>query len=87
MRGVLAIAEPEPTGDPVWDASLAALVTWRLGEGGLPAPTWATDSSRVLPKPLPLLVDPADPIPTLADVPVEFAARGVFAWRDTFASV
>jgi hypothetical protein len=29
VRGVLGLAEPETTRDPLWDA---ALVAWRLGE-------------------------------------------------------
>ncbi len=36
VRGVLGLAEPEPTGDRVWDAALAALVDFRLREEGLP---------------------------------------------------
>ena len=30
VRGILALAEPEPTGDRLWDAAIAALVAWRL---------------------------------------------------------
>lgn len=87
VRGVLGIAEPEPTGDRAWDAALAALVDLRLSEEGLPTPAWVDAPNRRLRSPRALDVDPADPIPTPEDVPVEFLERGVLFWRDTLASV
>ena len=87
VRGVLGLAEPESTKNPVWDAALAALVAWRLGEEGLPVPEWVDASSRFLAQSKVLTVDPADPAPPSAEVPEEFARRGVLMWRDTFASV
>jgi hypothetical protein len=87
VRGVLALAEPESTKDAVWDAALAAVVAWRLGEENLPSPKWVNTRNRFLDSPRTLEVDPADPIPPASEVPAEFAKRGVLAWRDTFASV
>lgn len=87
VRGVLGLAEPESTKDPVWDAALASLVAWRLREEGLPAPEWVNSPSRFLRAPRTLDVDPADPVPPASEVPAEFAERGVLVWRDTFASV
>jgi transcriptional regulator with XRE-family HTH domain len=87
LRGVLGLAEPELTKDPVWDAAIAGLVAWRLREEGLPAPEWVNSPSRFLRAPRALDVDPADPIPSASEVPEEFAERGVLVWRDTFASV
>jgi len=87
VRGILGLAEPEPVGDPTWDAAIAALVAWRLREEGLPVPAWVDGSSRVLAAPRLLAIDPADPLPPASEVPAEFAARGVLVWRDTFASV
>ena len=87
VRGVLGLAEPEPTRDRVWDAALAALVAWRLGEEGLPLPAWVEAPGRRLPAPAALVIDPADPAPPSDEVPATFAERGVLAWRDTFASV
>ena len=87
VRGILGLAEPESTKDPVWDAAIAALVAWRLGEEGIPLPTWVDDRERFLGEPRTLEVDPADPVPPHSEVPAEFAKRGVLAWRDTFASV
>ncbi|NYE20026.1 helix-turn-helix domain-containing protein [Microbacterium immunditiarum] len=87
VRGVLGLAEPESTGDRAWDATIAALVTWRLREDGLPTPPWVDDPDRYLATPATLAVDPADPTPPLSEVPEDFARRGVLAWRDTFASV
>lgn len=87
VRGVLGLAEPEPTGDRAWDAALAALVELRLGEEGLPAPAWVDGPNRRLTVPRSLDVDPADPTPAPDDVPAEFLKRGVLVWRDTLASV
>ncbi|GGD64569.1 helix-turn-helix domain-containing protein [Microbacterium murale] len=87
VRGVLGLAEPEPTGDRAWDAALAALVELRLSEEGLPAPAWVDGTNRRLRVPRSLDVDPADPIPAPDDVPAEFLKRGVLVWRDTLASV
>lgn len=87
VRGVLGLAEPEPTGDRAWDAALAALVDLRLSEEGLPAPAWVDAPTRRLGAPRTLGVDPADPIPSPGDVPGEFLERGVLVWRDTLASI
>ncbi|GHD82959.1 hypothetical protein GCM10007394_20790 [Salinibacterium amurskyense] len=87
VRGVLGLAEPESTRDPVWDAALAALVAWRLADEGIPLPQWVDLPNRFLSKHRALDVDPADPVAPLADVPAEFSKRGVLAWRDTFESV
>jgi len=87
VRGVLGIAEPESTRDPVWDAAIAALVAWRLGDEGVPLPPWVDLQSRILNSHRILEVDPADPVPPLSEVPAEFAKRGVLAWRATFESV
>jgi transcriptional regulator with XRE-family HTH domain len=87
VRGILGLAEPESTGDPVWDAAIAALVAWRLGAEGIPLPAWVDQQGRFLVEPRTLEVDSADPVPPRSEVPDEFAERGVLAWRDTFASV
>lgn len=87
LRGILGLAEPESTKDTAWDAAIAALVAWRLDEEGLPLPAWVDEAERFLAEPRTLEVDPADPVPSHSEVPVEFAKRGVLAWRDTFASV
>lgn len=87
VRGVLGLAQPESTRSAVWDAALAGLVAWRLGEERVPLPVWVDDPGRHLKEPRTLEVDPADPIPAESDVPEELLRRGVLVWRDTFASV
>lgn len=87
VRGVLGLAEPEPTRHPVWDAAIAAVVARRLREEGLPTPDWVDAPNRHLDRPQQLRVDAADPVPPASEVPQEFAERGVLMWRDTFASV
>jgi transcriptional regulator with XRE-family HTH domain len=87
VRGILGLAEPESTKDPVWDAALAAIVAWRLRDEGLPTPDWVDAPRRFLATPRGLGIDVADPIPPDSEVPAEFSKRGVLVWRDTFASV
>lgn len=87
VRGILGLAEPESTRDPVWDAAIAALVSWRLRDEGIPVPAWVDLPSRFLASGQILQVDLADPVPPLSEVPAEFAKRGVLAWRATFESV
>lgn len=87
VRGVLCLAEPESTGDPAWDAALAALVALRLNEERLPRPEWVDAEDRRLSSPRTLAVDAADPLPAEDDVPAEFFDRGVLIWADTLASV
>ena len=87
VRGILGLTEPEPTGDHMWDAAIAALVAWRLNQENIPLPGWVNNPDRALTEPVVFRVDPADPAPERDDVPNEFAERGVFAWADTFASV
>jgi transcriptional regulator with XRE-family HTH domain len=37
---LLLVAEPPRSVDPTWDAALAGIVEWRLGQAGLPSPEW-----------------------------------------------
>ncbi|WKK73443.1 hypothetical protein Q0F99_04990 [Rathayibacter oskolensis] len=87
VRGVLAVTAPESTGQKVWDAAIAALASWRLGQEGVPLPEWVAEPSRTLSRSRVLRIDPADPVPGADDVPEAFLQHGVLVWRDTFASV
>lgn len=86
-RGILGLSEPATTGNEVWDAAIAALVSWRLNEESLPLPNWVDDPKRFLSKNHVLIFDPADPLPTETDTPDEFLKRGVLVFEDTFRSV
>lgn len=87
LRGVLAIAEPELIGRPVWDAVIAGLVEWRLEEEGLPFPEWTSKPERILRRTRAFIVDPADPLPPPEVTPEAFRRRGVLVWPDMFESV
>lgn len=87
IRGALCLAEPELTGFAEWDAALAALVEMWLRDEQLPLPLWVHAPERSLSEKSVLRVDPADPEPTIDDVPQEFLNRGVLVWRETLASV
>ncbi len=43
----LVLAEPAATGDPAWDAALAAIVEYRFNQAGLVPPAWVFDQQRV----------------------------------------
>jgi transcriptional regulator with XRE-family HTH domain len=51
LRVALTVTPPPPTGDPRFDAFLAALVEHRLAEERLPRPAWTCDAHRVLTEP------------------------------------
>jgi len=87
LRGVLAVAEPELIGRPVWDAVIAGLVEWRLGEEGLPFPAWTGKPERRLRRTRAFIVDPADPLPQSEATPEPFLLHGVLVWPDMFESV
>ncbi len=84
---VLTVVEPPSTGERLWDAAIAGLVAWRLGEHGSQLPAWVSSPERKLLIAEPLSADTADPIPEEKDVPGEFWARGVLVWAETFRSV
>ena len=87
LRGVLAVAEPELIGLPVWDAVVAGLVEWRLEEEGLPFPEWTGKPERILRRTRAFIVDTADPLPPPEATPEAFRRRGVLVWPDMFESV
>jgi len=75
-RVVLCAFPPEPTGDELYDAALAALVEYRLGELSAPLPSWVDaaprlELSRVLSE------SPYVTAASLDGVPECFARRGV----------
>jgi hypothetical protein len=82
QRSVLGISAPEPIGNQVWDAALAGLVAWRLTDENTPLSPWVDKSRFFLPLPRNLGIDRADPVPEAADIPPEFARRGVLVWAD-----
>lgn len=75
---VLLTATPPRRITPEWDAALAALVEWRLGEKGAPIPSWVAetpglDAGHWAPWPSIRAVD-AD----IALVPAPFLRRGIW---------
>jgi len=76
-RYLLALAEPQTTGAPTWDAALAALVEHRLAALSLPAPRWTDAVERFLPQDWVLSGGPYI-VPVEADeTPSAFRRRGV----------
>ena len=86
-RIALALPEPPSTAVPHWDAAIAGLVSYRLGQEGLPAPSWTSASSSRLDHEWTLNAG-RYVIPVDRDrVPREFLDRGVLVDRDTLESV
>jgi len=79
--------EPQPTGSAPWDAALAALVDFWLGESGLPKPDWVESPSRFLTEPATPHLGQYDLSPDRADVPPEFFRRNILIERRTLRSV
>lgn len=86
-RVVLGIAEPHSTGSAAWDAALAALVDYWLGQSKLPKPDWINATSRTLSSPAAPQLGRYDLEPLLDDVPREFRKRNVLIERRTLRSV
>jgi len=78
------LAEPPPagTGDPRWDALLAAAVRRECRRRGLPAPAW-TDVPPLRPWWFPLLPSPRLAARTMQRTPVDFSVQGI--WLDANA--
>lgn len=75
-RVVLSAFPPEPTGDELYDAAIAALVEHRLLEASAPLPDWVTAAPRLRESRL-LTDSPYVTESELGAVPTSFARRGV----------
>ncbi|MER3388572.1 MAG: helix-turn-helix transcriptional regulator [Microcella sp.] len=85
-RVVLTAYPPEPTGDALYDAALAGLTEYRLGEVGAPLPPWV-DSATQLDEPRVLSDSRYVTASSLGTIPDEFARRGVLIDAESLRSV
>jgi len=76
-RLALCITEPAPTGSKRWDAALAGLVSYRLRQEGIAAPSWANEPSRFLGKVWNISEGTVYLVANPDDVPREFLERRV----------
>jgi hypothetical protein len=76
------LAPPPTTGDPRWDALVAATVGRECRRRGIPAPAW-TDVAPLRPWWFPLLASPALTARTMQRTPVDLSVRGI--WLDANA--
>lgn len=83
----LTVARPQRTGDPFWDAALAAVAQYWLDEEKLPHPDWLGDEDRHLEAPQGLRLTRFSEDPDFGDVPPAFAGRNVLIEAGTLASV
>ena len=87
LRAALVVSPAPTTGDRRYDAWIAGLVEFRLGEVGVPAPAWVHEAPRVSEKEWAV-----GDVPGLAEIvrsetPEPFARRGVLISRDDLVSV
>lgn len=76
------LAPPPTTGDPRWDALLAAVVGRECRGRGIAAPAW-TDAEPLRPWWFPLLASPALTARTMQRTPVDWSTKGI--WLDANA--
>jgi transcriptional regulator with XRE-family HTH domain len=86
-RVSLIVREPEPTGDPRFDAALAGAAEFFAAEGGIAAPPWVNGADRFVVPWWFVASRPAFHAYTLANTPAVFARHGVFIAREVFARV
>lgn len=87
IRVALTVARPQATGSDFWDAALAAVAEYWLGQTGLPQPEWIDDPARFLGEPRSLRRTPFDLEPDRSRVPHAFARRNLLIEEGVLASV
>ena len=73
VRLALTLNRPDSTGDPVYDAAIAALIQHWLSHDSLPAPTWVDEDSFSLALPAHL----GERVPSPDEVPPAFLEHNV----------
>ena len=86
-RSALVAAEPPSTGDPRFDAVLAATGEFFAAEGGIAVPGWVDGPDRFVEPWWFVASRPALHAYTLAHTPAAFARHGVFIAREVFTRV
>lgn len=84
-RVVLTAYPPEPTGDRLFDAALAALTEYRLRQVAAPVPDWV-DAAPSLDEPRVLTDSRYVTASVLGEIPDSFARRGVLIDIDSLES-
>jgi len=80
-------SEPPSTGDPRWDAFLAALVEWLAVRHGVEVPSWARDPARYLDAAWWVTTVPSLHAWEFAGSPASFQSHGVYLHRDSLTNV
>lgn len=86
-RGALIADRPPSTGDPRFDAALAATAEFFAVEGGIAVPGWVNGPDRFVEPWWFVASRPAFHAYTLAHTPATFARHGVFIAREVFDRV
>jgi transcriptional regulator with XRE-family HTH domain len=86
-RIALLASEPASTGDPRFDAALAATAEFFASESGIGRPDWVDGPDRFVEPWWFVASRPAFHAYTLANTPAVFARHGIFIAREAFARV
>jgi transcriptional regulator with XRE-family HTH domain len=86
-RHALIADEPVTTGDPRYDAALAATAEFFAAEGGIEMPNWVDGPGRFVEPWWFVASRPAFHAYTLAHTPAAFVRHGVFMAREVFDRV
>jgi transcriptional regulator with XRE-family HTH domain len=86
-RSALIEMEPASTGDPRFDAALAATAEFFAAEGSIAVPDWVDGPDRFVEPWWFVASRPAFHAYTLANTPAVFARHGVFIAREVFTRV
>ena len=86
-RRRMITAEPPKTGDPHWDAFLAALAEWLAVRAGDPVPSWARNEDRYLHSGWWVTTMKSMRAWEYAGSPASFQSHGVYIHRDSLTNV
>lgn len=83
----MLVTNPPSTGDPRWDAFVAALAQWLAGQAGLAVPDWATRPDRYLREGWWVTPMASMRAWEYAGSPAAFQQHGVYLHRDSLVNV
>ncbi|MGH7671825.1 MAG: helix-turn-helix domain-containing protein [Gemmatimonadales bacterium] len=86
-RRRMITAEPPQTGDPRWDAFVAAFAEWLAVEAGAPVPSWAHHDDRYLRRGWWVTPMVSMHAWEYAGSPASFQSHGVYLHRDSLTNV
>jgi transcriptional regulator with XRE-family HTH domain len=87
VRAALTVLPPNPVGDDLFDASIAAVADYWLDNAGIPSPEWTADPACYLSSPTHLSGSRYDFTPEMDEVPEAFLRHNVLLDRRALESI